>query len=235
MRAVKYAMFSTHIMEIEFCPVLDDKYKTIKIILKKSMFLCTEICIFWTDMNKIKKIVLLFGLIFIIHEIAIISDGLIDDNNLKADVAVIFGSKVNTDGSLSARLKARLDRGIKLYADSIVNELYVSGGLGKEGFYEGTVMKDYLIANNIPENSIKVDNQGINTRNTALNFKKDYPSASKAIVVSQFFHVNRCKLAFRQVGIKKVKGVHCNYYEFRDIYATFREFFGFYKYVIYYS
>ena len=184
--------------------------------------------------RTIKNIILLFCLIFIIHEIVIISDGLIDDNNIKANVGVILGSKVNTDGSLSSRLKARLDRGIKLYSDSLVNELYVSGGLGKEGLYEGTVMADYLVSNGVPRNSIKVDNKGVNTRNTALNFKKDYPSESEVVIVSQYFHITRCKLAFRQVGIENVKGVHCDYFELRDPYSAFREFFGFYKYMIYY-
>ncbi len=181
-----------------------------------------------------KKIVLLFCVVFLVHEIVIISDGLIDDEVEKAKVAVIFGSKVNEDGSLSERLKARLDRGLVLLRDSLVTEIYVSGGLGKEGFYEGTVMSDYLVSKGVLKKFIKIDNEGINTRSTALNFKKEYPFDSSAIVVSQYFHVTRCKLAFMQVGVKYVKGVHCNFFESRDIYAAFREFFGFYKYLFYY-
>ena len=114
-----------------------------------------------------KKIVLLFCVVFLVHEIVIISDGLIDDEVEKAKVAVIFGSKVNEDGSLSERLKARLDRGLVLLRDSLVTEIYVSGGLGKEGFYEGTVMSDYLVSKGVPKKFIKIDNEGMNTRSTA--------------------------------------------------------------------
>ncbi len=181
-----------------------------------------------------KKIILLCLLFFLVHEIVIIADGLIDNKNPTARVAVILGSKVNTDGSLSDRLKARLDRGLQLYTDSMVTQLYVSGGLGKEGHYEGTVMKEYLQSKGVPGNSIKVDNNGVNTRSTALNFTKDYPSVSSAIVVTQYFHITRCKLAFRQVGVKNVKGVHCDHFEWRDPYSAFREFLGFYKYLFSY-
>ena len=51
---------------------------------------------------------------FFIHQIIIISDGLIDEEH-RSEVAVIFGNTVNKDGSLSPRLKARLDNAIELY------------------------------------------------------------------------------------------------------------------------
>ena len=182
----------------------------------------------------LKKLLILVSLIFIIHEIVIITDGLIDDDNTKNNIAVILGSKVNLDGSLSKKLKARLDRGYQLYSDAQVSKLYVSGGLGKEGFYEGTVMADYLVSKGVPEKLITIDDNGINTRHTALNFVKDYPSETSVTIVSQYFHITRCKLAFKQVGITNVTGVHCDYFELRDLYAVVREFFGFYKYLIYY-
>ena len=184
--------------------------------------------------QTLKKIVLLFLAFFLIHEIVIIVDGLIDDDLPKDNVAVILGSKVNEDGSLSERLKARLDRGLQLYKDSAVYELYVSGGLGIEGHYEGTVMAEYLISKGVPKAKIKIDNEGINTRATAVNFKRDYPLETSAIVVTQYFHITRTKLAFWQVGVEQVAGVHCDHFELRDPYAAFREFFGFYKYLIYY-
>tara|TARA_B110000211_G_C14050277_1_gene540894 strand:- start:605 stop:1165 length:561 start_codon:yes stop_codon:yes gene_type:complete len=184
--------------------------------------------------RTIKRVTLILCAIFLLHEIIIISDGLIDDDISQVNVAVILGSKVNTDGSLSERLKARLDCGLKLYTDTLVKEIYVSGGLGKEGHYEGTVMAEYLISKGVPRTSVKVDNLGVNTRSTAVNFKKDYPSETVAIVVSQYFHITRCKLAFTQVGISNVMGVHCDHFELRDPYSSFREFFGYYKYLLKY-
>lgn len=186
-------------------------------------------------MKQISKRLILLGILFfLIHEIVIITDGLIDERASNVNVAVILGSKVNKDGTVSNRLKARLDKGLELYQKSIVKEIYVSGGLGMEGYLEGTVMAEYLIKMGVPETAIKIDNNGINTRNTALNFVRDYPNETNAYVVSQYFHISRCKLAFRQVGIKNVYGAHGNLFQFRDPYSAFREFFGYYKYLLFY-
>jgi uncharacterized SAM-binding protein YcdF (DUF218 family) len=51
------------------------------------------------------------------------------------------------------------------------------------------------------------------------------------IVVSQFYHISRSKLAFRKAGIESVGGAHSKFYELRDVYSLFREFFGYYKYL----
>ena len=184
--------------------------------------------------RTIKRITLILCAVFLLHQIIIISDGLVDGEISQVNVAVILGSKVNIDGSLSEQLKSRLDCGLKLYEDVLVKELYVSGGLGKEGHYEGTVMAEYLISKGVPRSSIKTDDLGINTRSTALNFKKDYPTETSVIIVSQYFHISRCKLAFKQVGISHPVGVHCDHYDIRDPYSSFREFFGYYKYLLMY-
>ncbi|MFK7908155.1 MAG: YdcF family protein [Chitinophagales bacterium] len=94
---------------------------------------------------------------FSIHEISIIVDGL-SDEAVQSDYAVIFGNKVNEDGTLSLRLKSRVDKGLELYRDSVVSKIFVSGGLGKEGFYEGAEMQKYLTAKGVPKEHIIVDN-----------------------------------------------------------------------------
>jgi len=181
-----------------------------------------------------KKIILFCCVFFLVHEAVIVMDGLVDDKESQAQFGVIFGSKVNEDGSLSPRLKARLDKGYSLFQENVIEAFYVSGGLGKEGFQEGSVMAKYLEEQGVPNHLIQIDNQGTTTRRTALNFVRDNPGQSTALVVSQYFHVTRCKLAFKQVGISQVKGIACDHHEFRDAYSAFREFFGFYKYLLLY-
>jgi vancomycin permeability regulator SanA len=183
--------------------------------------------------RRIKQLALLLFLWFSIHQVVIISDGLIDETQ-KTKIAVIFGNKVNQDGSLSPRLKTRLDKGIQLYKSKKISKLFVSGGLGKEGHLEGTKMAEYLISKNIHKRAISIDDHGNNTRMTALNFKKRFPKTKSVTLVSQFHHITRAKLAFRQVGVKNVNGVHCDYFEGRDFYSCFREFFGYYSYLIRY-
>ena len=124
-----------------------------------------------------------------------------------------------------------MDKGIELYKDSLVKEIVVSGGLGKEGYYEGSKMCEYLLQNGIPKKSIIIDNQGNTTTATAINFRRMNLKINSVTVVSQYFHISRCKLAFENEGFKNVKGAHCNYFEPRDVLSTTREFFGYYKYL----
>lgn len=183
--------------------------------------------------NALKRLCQLFALFFFVHVAIITWDGL-HDEGAKADVAVILGTKVDPDGSLTARLQGRLDRGLKLYNDSLVKRFYVTGGLGKEGYYEGTVMANYLISKGVPEHLVTVDNEGWNTRSSALNFQRDNSIGTSVVVVSQYFHVTRCKLAFRQVGVINVSGAHAEHYSWRDPYSILREFVGYYKYLVCY-
>jgi vancomycin permeability regulator SanA len=168
---------------------------------------------------------------FCIHTFWIVADGLIDEKE-KGGVGVILGSTVNADGTLSERLVKRLDKGIELYRDSVVGLGVVSGGLGKEGFYEGTRMAEYLVAQGVPAGKIIIDNAGVTTAATARNFRRMQLKPGPVIVVSQYFHISRTKLAFRNEGYAHVKGVHADYFEARDLYSIIREFFGFYKYLL---
>ena len=168
---------------------------------------------------------------FLAHTLFILADGLVDERE-KGDVGVILGTTVNPDGSLSERLKRRLDKGVELYRDSLIGMVVVSGGLGKEGFYEGTRMAQYLRAQGIPGAKIIVDNAGVTTAATARNFRRMHPGPQSVVVVSQYFHITRTKLAFRNEGYPHVQGVHAEYFEARDLYSIIREFFGFYKYLL---
>lgn len=180
----------------------------------------------------IKSLFFIFFAWFASHLGYIILDGL-NDENKKSEFAVVLGTTVNEDGTLSPRLKARLDAGLELHQKGLVEYVYVSGGLGKEGFYEGTEMKKYLVLSGVKPNHVYVDNDGVNTRATAVNFGNEFPEAKSVVVVSQFFHVSRTKLAFRQVGVENVTGVHADYFECRDLYSTVREFFGYYWYFVF--
>jgi len=166
---------------------------------------------------------------FTVHTIYIIIDGL-SDSGEKADIAIILGNKVNEDGTLSARLEKRLETGIELYKNQRVKKILVSGGLGKEGFYEADKMKEFLISNAIPDSVILVDNYGNNTRLTvenSLKFHQKYKFKS-IIVVSQYFHVTRTKKLFKEKGFTDVESVSPKYFEWRDLYSILREFPAYY-------
>lgn len=183
--------------------------------------------------KKIKLILILFTTWFLIHSLFITIDGLNDDKK-SSDVAVILGSKVNEDGTLSDRLKKRLECGLLLYENGRVKKIIVSGGLGKEGFYEGDKMKEYLVQKGIPETLIIVDNFGNNTLATVENtikLKKKLNFES-IIVVSQYFHVTRTKMLFKKRGFNTITSASPYYFEIRDFYSIIREFAAYYTELI---
>jgi len=151
----------------------------------------------------------------------------------QADVAVVLGNTVKKNGEVSKRLQARLDRTITLYQHALCHAIIVSGARGIEGHNEALVMRNYLLEQNIPPKAIHTDTVGYNTMQTAQNtyaLMQQY-RWERVIVVSQFYHLSRCKLAFNKVGIKHIQSACAYYLEWRDIYALFREFFAYYYYL----
>jgi len=182
--------------------------------------------------KRLLIVVAIFFMWFIIHTIFMIIDGL-NDELKPADVAVVLGNKVELDGEPSERLKARLDKTVELYDRGYYPFIIVSGGIGKEGFDEAKVMKAYLVDKGISEDKIIEDNQGNNSFMTAQHTRKiiDELELDSTMIITQYFHVSRTKLAFRKMDIKEVYSAHANIFERRDIYSIIREFPAYYKYL----
>ena len=87
----------------------------------------------------------------------------LNDNLGKADVALVLGNKVDPNGQPSPSLRARLDRAVDCYKQGWFPMVVVSGGLGKEGFDEAVVMRDYMISKGVPQAHIIADSQGWTT------------------------------------------------------------------------
>jgi vancomycin permeability regulator SanA len=181
-------------------------------------------------LRKVKYSLAALATWVLVHTLLITLDGL-HDQQQHADIAVILGNKVNEDGTLSERLAQRLACGLALYRGGRVPRLLVSGGLGKEGFQEGTKMREYLRAHGVPDSAIIVDNHGNNTHQTVRHtarLRAKLPFRS-VLVVSQFYHISRTKLLFRQAGFTVVSGASPVYFELRDSYSLLREFVAYYQ------
>jgi vancomycin permeability regulator SanA len=154
------------------------------------------------------------------------------DNIHPADVAVVLGNTVNPDGKPSPRLQARLDKTIELYRAGIFQNTIVSGGVGKEGFDEAVVMKQYLIGAGLPQARIYLDSHGDNTYLTAKHTAQLMVEHRwhSAIAISQYFHLPRTKLALQKFGISPVYTAHADFFELRDLYSTVREVFSYCSY-----
>ncbi len=170
----------------------------------------------------IKKIFLTFILLYGFAIAAIWLDGA-TTNYEKSEYAVVLGNQVYPSGEPSERLQARLNRAAELFRDEMVEKIIVSGGFGKEGYDEASVMKRYLEAQGIPAAAIITDSYGNNTHLTAHNAKQWANIAKPIIVVSQLYHVSRSKMAFQHVGFTQVGVAYPLYFEWRDVYASLRE------------
>jgi vancomycin permeability regulator SanA len=145
---------------------------------------------------------------------------------------VVFGNKVELTGLPSNRLKARLEKARDLYREGAIATIIVSGGIGKEGFDEAQVMKDYLVSQNIDANRIIADNQGVNTLKT-IEFVEHYLNDNDCVImISQHYHLPRIEVMMKKKGITGYLA-KADYYEMRDIYSLFREIPALIKYSLF--
>ncbi len=172
-------------------------------------------------------------LAFALAAASIVADGLTDDIHA-ADVAVVPGNTVEKDGRPSARLSARLDQTVALYRQGLFPDVIVSGGVGSEGFDEAEVMKRYLVEHGVPEGRVHVDSGGATTQLTAKNASRMMREKGwrSALVVTQYFHVPRMRLAMKRSGVAPVFSAHARYFEPRDVYSTAREVAGYVSYLL---
>ncbi len=157
-----------------------------------------------------------------------------NDRIVPSDLAVVPGNTINPDGTPSPRLKGRLDAALGLYLAGQCKAILVSGGIGAEGFDEAEAMKAYLVRQGVPAERIHTDNQGINTFETA-RFTAALVRAkgfNRPILVSQYFHIARFRLALNKHGVQSGGNVHARYYELRDLYSLAREVPGFIGYAL---
>lgn len=166
--------------------------------------------------------------ILLLGSAILVADGFRDHLG-RADIALVLGSKVELDGTPSRSLRARLDRTLELYRAGYFPAVIASGGVGKEGYDEALVMRNYLASHGIPQERIIMDNTGTTTfasaRNTFQTMRKQ--KLGSVLVVSQYFHIPRARMALKRFGISEVYSSHAHLFEPRDIYSVPRELLGY--------
>jgi uncharacterized SAM-binding protein YcdF (DUF218 family) len=179
------------------------------------------------------KIALFLASAIALHVLVITVDGLRDELAV-ADCIVVLGNKAYGDSLLSPRLQGRVDRALELYRKGFGRKIFVSGAIEPDSVgIEGTAMANYLLRKGVPAKDIVVDNSGVNTHMTAVNYRQ-YATAQgydTVLVVTQFYHITRSRMALRSQGIEHVYSAHAHYFERNDLFATLREVPAFYKYL----
>jgi uncharacterized SAM-binding protein YcdF (DUF218 family) len=101
----------------------------------------------------------------------------------------------------------------------------VSGGIETNGTDEAIAMRRYLIGHGVPAAAIILDPRGADTMATAENTVDlmNQHGWMRIMVISQYFHLPRCRLAFKKAGIKHVLVSYPRFFSWRDLWAITRE------------
>jgi uncharacterized SAM-binding protein YcdF (DUF218 family) len=150
-----------------------------------------------------------------------------------ADLVLVLGNTVDRDSRPLPRLEARLEAALTLYRGGGYRFIMVSGGMDPvDGRNEALGMRDWLVVRGVPIASVIMDSKGKNTRQSALHAQA-WLSANglhSVVVVSQYFHLPRARLALKQAGALDGGGYYPRRWFLRDVYSTLREVPGYLAY-----
>lgn len=117
-----------------------------------------------------------------------------------AEVALVLGAEVYPGGRPSGFLRARLDLAADLYRRGLASTLLLSGD-GRSRFYdEPAAMRDYLVAEGVPESALLLDREGLDTY-ASCSRARDVFGLTRLTVVSQRYHLPRALAICGLLGI----------------------------------
>lgn len=118
-----------------------------------------------------------------------------------AEVALIPGAAIFTDGALSSIFKDRADTAIRLYEAGKVSKILVSGDNSTDSHNEVNPVRLYLISKGIPDQDIFLDHAGFDTYSTMYR-ARDIFGVSSVVIVTQSFHLPRAVFIARRLGMQ---------------------------------
>jgi uncharacterized SAM-binding protein YcdF (DUF218 family) len=95
-------------------------------------------------------------------------------------------------------------------------------------------MRHYLLERGVPDSCIVPDPRGQNTWLTARNTRAwmDARGLRRVLVVSEYYHLTRCRLAFARHGLHPVFSLHARHVGMHDLLSTAREVPAMIKYAL---
>ncbi|HUB68663.1 MAG TPA: YdcF family protein [Candidatus Methylacidiphilales bacterium] len=156
--------------------------------------------------------------------LVLICDGSADQGD-HADLAMVPGHGEVAGGQPSPALKARLDRAVQLYQQQEVPLILLCGGTAPDGTDEAAVMGQYLQDHGVPGSALVEDHQGGST-DLAARHAAEFMKArgvDSVLVITQYYHITRVKLALRHVGITQIAQAHVGKLRTEDAREILRE------------
>ena len=115
-------------------------------------------------------------------------------------VGIVFGAEVVGDQP-GSYLQGRLDLALRLWHAGKFKVFLVTGDNSTPTYDEPKAMRDYLVAHGVPADVIVLDYAGFDTWQSCDRANRVF-GVSKAILVSQTFHIPRALYLCRAAGIE---------------------------------
>jgi vancomycin permeability regulator SanA len=178
------------------------------------------------------RLITLAILVLIGTAVWVVYDGL-NDQGERADVAVVPGNFVKRDGTPGPILRARLDRAIELYQKGEFPLIIVSGATKLGGYDEPAAMWNYLVEHNVPSTAVIQDRVGVHTSETGVDVAHimQMRGLHSVMVVSNYYHITRLKLALRHAGVTNIEQAHVGVVQVQDAPMLGREVIALYYYL----
>lgn len=143
-------------------------------------------------------------------------------------VGVVYGAKLNADGSPGTYLKDRLDTALDLYFSDKIDIIILSGERLHQNFNEIDVMEHYILENGVPIENTYLDAGGLDTYSTVYRVKNIF-QFDKVIYITQNFHLTRATFLGKMMGVDCVgynadrsKYKNLNEHKFREVFANIK-------------
>jgi len=117
-----------------------------------------------------------------------------------AQVALVFGAGLRRDGSPTAILRDRVQAAVQLYREGKVEKILLSGDNSYIYYNEPGAMKEYALVLGVAEEDIVLDYAGRRTYDSCYRAGAIF-GITKAILVTQPFHLPRAVYTCRQLGL----------------------------------
>jgi uncharacterized SAM-binding protein YcdF (DUF218 family) len=126
------------------------------------------------------------------------------DQRRPVDAIIVLGA-AQYNGRPSPVLRARLDHAIGLYREGYAPLIVVTGGVGRgDTLSEAIVGRRYLVAREVPDESVIAQPVGRNTRSsmTAVGQWLHGRGLRRVLLVSDPFHMLRLRLEARRIALE---------------------------------
>ena len=121
----------------------------------------------------------------------------------ESDVIIVLGAQVKADGTPSVALERRLTAALESYREKRQIIIVCGAQGGNEPRAEGDVMREWLLAQGVPETDVIAETSSFNTREN-LRYARaimEERGLSQALVVTSDYHVARALTLCRQEGV----------------------------------